>query len=266
MYSMIATTNLPAGDFYDYSLTFVNGTTIEGLSRDDKIKPRNVGGTSVTNPSGMEIKINCDDRFPGGWGAKEGPKVGVDTAWQVESYELAKYKDGKLNKQCSGDDLASPSSAPVNGYVFEFTFVNGLVLTGTSSSNTGFLPGAGGPSVDSPTGMTVHVSCSDPYPGGWGEKDGPKQNIDTAWQVESYSVVKYKDGAISKTCGDSFVPPEPVGVPAVDIEMYVNGEDADMPPGVGMPVLSTATLSYEVTNTGETPLTDVIVSDDALAQ
>lgn len=50
--------------------------------------------------------------------------------------------------------------------------------------------------------------------------------------------------------------------PAIDLEKYTNGEDADLPPGpeilVGDPVL----WEYFVTNTGNVTLTDIAVTDD----
>jgi hypothetical protein len=79
---------------------------------------------------------------------------------------------------------------------YRFEFTNGEIVEGTASGNTEFLEEAGGSSVDRPSGMTVHVSCSDKFPGGWGEKDGPEQGVDTAWQIESYFIQKG-----DKTCG-----------------------------------------------------------------
>ncbi|MBT8214305.1 MAG: hypothetical protein KJP12_03705, partial [Acidimicrobiia bacterium] len=94
-----------------------------------------------------------------------------------------------------------------DGYAFTFTFLHTdgttSVLSGTSESNVGFLPSAGGSTVPG-TGMDVHVSCSDAYPDGWGEKDGPVEGVDTEWRVQSYVVEKYKDGVVDKSCGDAF--------------------------------------------------------------
>ena len=33
--------------------------------------------------------------------------------------------------------------------------------------------------------MMVHVSCSDPFTGGWGVKLGPDQVADPEWQIRS---------------------------------------------------------------------------------
>jgi hypothetical protein len=52
--------------------------------------------------------------------------------------------------------------------------------------------------------------------------------------------------------------------PAVDIEKSTNGEDADAAPGPTLPNGSTVTWAYVITNTGNTPLTQIAVTDDKL--
>jgi hypothetical protein len=141
---------------------------------------------------------------------------------------------------------------------YSFTFVNGTTITGTSTSNTASLPDAGGTSADNPTGMLVHVSCSDPFTGGWGVKNGPNQVTDSAWQIASYSIVKG-----SKTCSGNFVP-TPTGDPKIDIEMYVNGDDADTPTGPTIEIPGTANFTYVVTNNGKQALRNVVVTDERL--
>jgi hypothetical protein len=248
---------------YDYTFEFVNGLTLTGSSPDKTTLLTDAGGSSVDDPTGMEVHLSCSDSFPGGFGKKDGPVAGVDTAWQIESYSINKVKDGKIDKTCSGEDL--PSLPPSGKFsMYSFTFVNGITIEGMSENNTAFLADAGGPSVQNPTGMDVHVSCSDKFPGGFGAKDGPVAGVDTAWQIESYSIKKVKDGKVDKTCGDDFGPPPPVGVPAIDIEKSVNGVDADDPPGPEVNVGDTVTFGYVVTNTGEVPLRDVAVVDNTL--
>jgi hypothetical protein len=52
--------------------------------------------------------------------------------------------------------------------------------------------------------------------------------------------------------------------PAINIVKFVNGQDADTPTGPSVPVGSTVTFTYVVTNTGNVPLANVVVSDDKL--
>lgn len=51
-------------------------------------------------------------------------------------------------------------------------------------------------------------------------------------------------------------------LPGIDITKYVNGHDANDAPGITLPSGDTATWTYVVTNTGNTWLKDVSVSDD----
>ncbi|QAA76587.1 MAG: hypothetical protein BIP78_0821 [Candidatus Bipolaricaulis sibiricus] len=53
-----------------------------------------------------------------------------------------------------------------------------------------------------------------------------------------------------------------VGVPSIDIEKHTNGVDADSPTGPVVVVGSTVTWTYEVTNTGNVTLTEIVVTDD----
>jgi hypothetical protein len=50
--------------------------------------------------------------------------------------------------------------------------------------------------------------------------------------------------------------------PGIDIEKATNGQDADSPTGPVIPVGDTATFTYVVTNTGNVPLANVVVTDD----
>jgi hypothetical protein len=54
--------------------------------------------------------------------------------------------------------------------------------------------------------------------------------------------------------------------PRVDIEKATNGVNADRPPGPGICVGGSVLWTYEVTNTGNVPLTDIQVSDDQLGR
>ncbi|MEE9205607.1 MAG: hypothetical protein V3U50_01355, partial [Acidimicrobiia bacterium] len=46
--------------------------------------------------------------------------------------------------------------------------------------------------------MQLHVSCSDVFAGGVGQKSDPQASSE--WLVYSFHIVKYKDGVIEKEC------------------------------------------------------------------
>jgi hypothetical protein len=48
----------------------------------------------------------------------------------------------------------------------------------------------------------------------------------------------------------------------LDIEKFVNGDDADTSPGLEIPVGDPVTMTFEVTNPGNVPMEDVVVTDD----
>jgi hypothetical protein len=165
------------------------------------------------------------------------------------------------------------SASSKSSITYTLRFVNGTVISGTATSNDTLVAGAGGTSVTNPTGMTVHVSCSDPFTGGWGVKAGPRQSVDTAWQLKSFYIVKG-----DKTCGTA-VPNvvtrevtdsdmahwtsqhAPVCVPKIGMKLSIGGFDANTPPGPSFPAGYSQTLTYVATNTGTCTLINVWVND-----
>ena len=360
-----------------YTFTFVNGTIITGVSEDNVAFLAGAGGTDANNPTGMDIHVSCSDKFPGGFGEKDGPDRNADSAWQIESYEITEIKDGvvkevkcqgsfgpptpppapsvDLTKRVNGEDANTAPGVSVSvgdtvtlsyevvndgtiplsnvvvtdadlgnipcpktslavgesmdcdertmdvlqpgpvfmearvdadgivagtptppaadkGKAYSFTFVNGTIITGVSEDNVAFLAGAGGTDANNPTGMDIHVSCSDKFPGGFGEKDGPDRIADSAWQIASFSIVK--DG--TTTCGETFqsvaIPvadEDPINyvaavaqTPSIDLMKSVNGDDANSAPGPQFEVGDTITITYKITNTGNTDLSNIVVDDE----
>jgi len=64
------------------------------------------------------------------------------------------------------------------------------------------------------------------------------------------------------TICDDDPPPPPPDRPGINIEKYTNGVDADLPTGPFIPVGNDVTWTYEVTNTGNVPLSNVEVTDN----
>ncbi len=262
--TFFSTVPASAASSIEYSFTFANGQTISGTSQDNVAFLNNAGGTDADNPTGMEIHVSCSDKFPGGFGEKDGPDPALDSAWQISSFQISKVKDdGKVEKTCGSDDLGNPNNPAgiEKGKAYSFTFVNGQTISGVSEDNVAFLPNAGGTDANNPIGMEIHVSCSDDFPGGFGEKDGPDSTRDSAWQLASYRIDKIDKGEIKDSCSGSFTPPGPPPTPSIQIIKTVNGQDANVAPGPEIAVGDEAVLAYEVINTGTVTLQNVAVVD-----
>ena len=247
----------------------------------------------------MKIKMNCDDLFdlypsefstPGdvldrdgsngdwGWGQNKDPDEGESDHFRVFDFFLFDADD---NIFCGNTDLAPAGlDLPVvygpGQYQFRFVFATsddpdgttpptpngpGIVITGSSEDNVPMvtlpmeLCGVG---ATEDCTIEMHVSCSDNFnlyedddvtpklrdgtnsSWGVGEKDGPQPPVRRLWD---YYIFKLGD---DKECG---TPP----APAIDIEKTPDTQIVAYD--------TTATFSINVTNTGNTTLTDVTVTD-----
>ncbi len=63
-------------------------------------------------------------------------------------------------------------------------------------------------------------------------------------------------------CSDVPPPPPPVDFPAINIEKLTNGFDADNPTGPQIEVGDDVVWAYIVTNNGDIPLSNVVVTDN----
>lgn len=79
------------------------------------------------------------------------------------------------------------------------------------------------------------------------EDEGENPNIATI--VET---AESDDAMVTVTCSN----------PSIDIEKATNGDDADTPTGPTITVGDQVNWTYEVTNIGDVPLTDIVVTDD----
>ena len=123
------------------------------------------------------------------------------------------------------DYLTAPfASAPspydtVSGDDFRFVFVNGSVLEGSTDGGPVYLDGVDiSADVEIIIGLTkndivfdppgpdsafeLHLSCSDPFTGGWGQSGGPIEGVDTNWQIAFFTIARYQNGDFRKTCGN----------------------------------------------------------------
>jgi len=149
--------------------------------------------------------------------------------------------------------LLAEAKDPIQ-YTITFGHTDGSTTTvsGTTTSNDTLVPEAGGTDKDNPIGMVMHLSCSDKFVGGWGQKKGPDPVRDSEWRVLSYYIVKG-----DKTCGT----PPPAPRPSIDLEKATNGEDADTPTGPRIAVGGEVEWTFVVTNTGPIALFDIVLTD-----
>ena len=198
---------------YSYDFTFTDGSRVFGTSDSNTVDVTVAGKT-------FPLHISCSDSFEGGYGEKDGPVRGQNPAvstWTVWKYKNLDKSDCRLEKMC-GDTPAPPSPSPsptpsvcvpdtddpntdLKQYSYDFTFVDGTRVFGTSDSNTVTV------SVDGDA-FPLHISCSDTFKNGYGSKGGPVEGVNPAvakWDVWKYSNPDKADCRVTKRCGGDFV-------------------------------------------------------------
>ena len=52
-------------------------------------------------------------------------------------------------------------------------------------------------------GFSLHLSCSDPFTDGWGQSAGPDEFLNPDWQIDYFSIARYKQGGVFfRNCGN----------------------------------------------------------------
>ena len=51
--------------------------------------------------------------------------------------------------------------------------------------------------------IELHLSCSDPFTGGWGQSGGPIEGVHFPdWQVAYFSIARFNNNGYIKSCGN----------------------------------------------------------------
>lgn len=157
-----------------------------------------------------------------------------------------------VEKFVNGSDADDAPGEPViEGDALVFTYV---------VTNTGNVPLAGITVVDDVLGLVCNIPSLDP-----GASDSCTAN-DTAVLGEQVNVGTaagwYDDAQVSDSDPAYYTAfPRFIANPIIDIEKYVNGEDADAEPGVALTEGDPVTFAFVVSNTGNVDLSNVDVVD-----
>ncbi len=134
-------------------------------------------------------------------------------------------------------DSESPYPTTAGGDDFYIVFVNGSILEGTTrGAGLVLLDGVDiTASVSIITSLTrndlifdppgpdpafeMHLSCSDPFTGGWGQSAGPVEGVDVNWQIAFFTIARFNNNGYLKSCGNVV---NPFDVPNT---AFASGED-----------------------------------------
>ncbi|MBT8438922.1 MAG: DUF11 domain-containing protein, partial [Gammaproteobacteria bacterium] len=54
----------------------------------------------------------------------------------------------------------------------------------------------------SDSAFELHLSCSDPFTGGWGQSAGPVEGVDDNWQIAYFTIARFNNNGFLKSCGN----------------------------------------------------------------
>jgi len=169
--------------------------------------------------------------------------------------DLTKYVS--VNNQTSWDDANSapgPSIVIGKGVYFKFRIQNtgNVTLTGINLTDTVYNLAGINP------GLPASLAPNATYEGIIGPIAATAGNHTNTGNATGYAL----GSPVSDTDpANYFGSPPP---PAINIEKYTNGQDADYAPGPYISINSTVTWTYIVTNIGGVNLTGIVVTDDKL--
>ncbi|MBJ7879229.1 DUF7507 domain-containing protein, partial [Gelidibacter salicanalis] len=179
--------------------------------------PSDAVDVSVTDMVNTSLNVTSVNITSGSGDCSASADQDVDCTVQIPTGESATITVEYLTAPFF-DDSSSPYGT-VTGDDFYFVFVNGSVLEGSTDGGPVYLDG-----VDITTDVTIitsltkndivfdppgsdpafelHLSCSDPFTGGWGQSGGPIKDVDTNWQIAFFRVSRYNSKGFLKSCGN----------------------------------------------------------------
>ncbi len=197
--------------------TFARSDVPQGTSSSFTLVVSNNGPSDAV---GVSITDEVDDSIAvtgvslSGTGTCDAPSQSIDCTVDIPAGESVTV---------TVDYIAAPfldgSSGNLGGDDFRFVFTNGSVLEGSTATGEVFLDG-----VDVSNDVTIisglnrndvifdppgpdpafelHLSCSDPFTGGWGQSGGPVEGVDDNWQIAYFSIARFNNNGFIKNCGN----------------------------------------------------------------
>ena len=183
--------------------------------------------------------------------------------------------------------LSGPSQyGTEGGSEFLFVFDNGSILEGSALGPV-YLDGVAldlsgqtltkndflfDPPGSDPA-FLLHLSCSDPFTGGWGQSAGPVEGVDVNWQIDYFSIARYNgSGEFFRNCGNVLGPfdvsntataagVDSFGPPVEDADVVSDTDMVTIKEGIALDRLQTngKRLTVRLTNyTGDDKIIDEV--------
>ncbi|MDJ0658451.1 MAG: SdrD B-like domain-containing protein [Crocosphaera sp.] len=218
----------------------------------DAVSPRQVGNNPAIDSDGLMSDVVT--LIPGEFNRT------IDSGF----YKFAQIGDFVFN-DLNENGIQDPDEPGIDGATVKLLDANGNLITTTTTGDDPNTPGTqqgyyefGGLTP----GQAYQVMFVNPdgFSGVSPFQAGNNPNVDSdanpANNLTSNPVIPLSGQFVDNIDAGFFQ------VPDIVLEKFTNGEDADTPTGPEILVGDTAIFTYKVLNTGETPLVDVVVTDD----
>ena len=224
-----AAIQVPQGTFQQFTLVVTNNGPSDATGDSE---------VSVTDLVDSSLEVTAVNITSAGTTGTCTASVGqsIDCTLQLEAGESATITVDYTTSPFLDADTPYPNIVG-GGDDFRFVFVNGSVLEGTTrGQGLVLLDGVDITSdvtiirsltrndiVFDPPGsdpaFELHLSCSDPFTGGWGQSGGPVKDVDTNWQIAFFTIARFNNNGFIKSCGNV------VNEYQVDNTGYASGDD-----------------------------------------